>query len=205
VIEAEAKRLEAIVKDVLAANHLDSGELRLHVEPVDPVELTESAVEAVRLHLPDGISLAVDRPKRLPAVRADPQQLRQVLVNLLENAIKYSPDGGPVEVRLARKTECVQWSVSDRGLGVPPSERGRIFEKFYRLDPQMTRGIGGTGLGLYICRELVRRLDGRIWVDANGDRGSIFQVQIPVANGGGRRKREPRAAARVAAGAARDL
>jgi signal transduction histidine kinase len=75
----------------------------------------------------------------------------------------------------------VRISVSDRGLGVPPGEQQRIFEKFYRLDPNMTRGIGGTGLGLYICRELVRMMDGRIWVDSRPGEGSTFSVEIPVA------------------------
>ena len=138
-------------------------------------------VDAARTHLPEGITLSLTAPKKLPAVRADEQQLRQVLVNLVDNAVKYSPDGGPVDVRLTREDDHVLWRVSDRGLGIPPSERRRVFEKFYRLDPHMTRGIGGTGLGLYICRELVNRLDGRIWVESNNGKGSSFYVQIPVA------------------------
>jgi two-component system sensor histidine kinase VicK len=75
----------------------------------------------------------------------------------------------------------VEFAISDEGLGIPLAEQRRIFEKFYRLDPQMTRGVGGTGLGLYICRELVRRMDGRIWVDSNAGRGSTFHVELPVA------------------------
>ena len=128
-------------------------------------------------------------PKRLPPVAADEQQLRQVLVNLVENAVKYSPDGGPVKVKVSRGERGVRWAVSDQGLGIPASERRRVFEKFYRLDPNMTRGIGGTGLGLYICRELVRRLDGRIWVEGNSSdepngrgMGSTFYIEIPVAD-----------------------
>ncbi|MDX6486611.1 MAG: two-component system, OmpR family, sensor histidine kinase VicK, partial [Gaiellaceae bacterium] len=73
----------------------------------------------------------------------------------------------------------VRFSVSDTGLGIPPAEQRRVFEKFFRLDPDMARGIGGTGLGLYICRELVRRVDGRIWVESDGSSGSTFQVVIP--------------------------
>jgi PAS domain S-box-containing protein len=181
IVEHESNRLAEIVNDLLLASHLDSGRLQLAIETVDPKALTTSVIEAARIHLPEGVTLDLTAPKRLPAVRADEQQLRQVLVNLVDNAVKYSPDGGPVTVRLKREEGHVVWSVSDRGLGIPASERRRVFEKFYRLDPHMTRGIGGTGLGLYICRELVHRLDGRIWVESNNGKGSTFCVQIPVA------------------------
>ena len=88
----------------------------------------------------------------------------------------------------------VRFSISDSGLGIPLGEQRRIFEKFYRLDPDMARGIGGTGLGLYICRELVRRVDGRIWVESDGGTGSTFHVEIPqdrVAAGSNGRRRRP--------------
>ena len=105
-------------------------------------------------------------PDGLPPVAADPDKVRQVLVNLVDNAIKYSPDGGPVEVSVeAVRDRCASRSAT-AGLGIPAAEHDRIFEKFYRLDPNLTRGVGGTGLGLYICRELVRRMDGRIWVES---------------------------------------
>ena len=181
VVADESDRLANIVNDVLLASHLDSGQLHLQIETVDATKVTESVLEATRTHLPDNVTLEVKAAKRLPAVAADEQQLRQVLLNLVENAIKYSPDGGRVEIELARNERSVRWVVSDEGLGIPPSERRRIFEKFYRLDPDMTRGIGGTGLGLYISRELVRRLNGRIWVEGNNGRGSRFHVELPVA------------------------
>ena len=181
IVEHESGRLAEIVNDLLLASHLDSGRLQLAIETVDPKAVTASVVDAARTHLPDGITLDLAAPKRLPAVRADEQQLRQVLVNLVDNAVKYSPDGGPVNVRLKREDDYVLWTVSDRGLGIPAPERRRVFEKFYRLDPHMTRGIGGTGLGLYICRELVHRLDGRIWVESNNGKGSTFCVQLPIA------------------------
>jgi PAS domain S-box-containing protein len=187
IVEHESGRLAEIVNDLLLASHLDSGRLQLAIVTVDPKAITTSVVEAARTHLPEGITLDLAAPKKLPAVRADEQQLRQVLVNLVENAVKYSPDGGPVNVRLEREADHVLWTVSDRGLGIPAGERRRVFEKFYRLDPHMTRGIGGTGLGLYICRELVHRLDGRIWVDSNNGKGSSFFVMIPIAKGSPKR------------------
>src|SRR5207253_7262312 len=119
------------------------------------------------------------------------------LVNLVENAVKYSPDGGSVEVALEPRGSMLRFAVHDEGLGVPENERTRIFEKFYRLDPNMTRGIGGTGLGLYICRELVRRVNGKIWVEPHDDTGSTFVVEIPLADAHprkrGRRRRKPAA------------
>jgi signal transduction histidine kinase len=154
----------------------------LKIETVDAAKVTESVLEATRTHLPENVTMEVKAPKRLPAVEADEQQLRQVLLNLVENAIKYSPDGGRVQIELARSERSVRWIVSDEGLGIPAAERRRVFEKFYRLDPDMTRGIGGTGLGLYISRELVRRLNGRIWVEGNNGKGSRFHVELPVAS-----------------------
>ena len=149
----------------------------------------ERVLEAARPHLPDGITLAFDAPKKLAPVAADEQQLRQVLVNLVENAVKYSPEGGPAEVKLTEGPRYVRGALSDKGRGIPAGERRRIFEKFYRLDPNMTRGIGGTGLGLYICHELVRRLDGRIWVEARRGKGSTFYVELPTAQRSARAER----------------
>jgi PAS domain S-box-containing protein len=181
VVAQESDRLAQIVNDVLLASHLDSGQLKLRIDTVDAAKVTKNVVEAARTHLPEGVTLNLTAPKRLPPVAADEQQLRQVLVNLVENAVKYSPEGGPVEVTLDRGDRGILWAVSDEGLGIPASERRRVFEKFYRLDPDMIGGIGGTGLGLYICRELVHRLDGRIWVEANNGKGSTFFVEIPSA------------------------
>jgi PAS domain S-box-containing protein len=181
VVAQESDRLAQIVNDVLLASHLDSGQLKLRIDTVDAAKVTKNVVESARTHLPEGVTLNLTAPKRLPPVAADEQQLRQVLVNLVENAVKYSPDGGPVEVKIDRGDRGVLWAVSDEGLGIPASERRRVFEKFYRLDPNMIGGIGGTGLGLYICRELVHRLDGRIWVESNNGKGSTFFVEIPSA------------------------
>ena len=188
VIAEESGKLSEIVNDLLLASQLDSGKLKANVEACDPREIAASEVAAARTHLPANIELQLNAPVELPHVAADAGQLRQVLSNLIENAIKYSPAGGGVVLELEPREHFVRFSVRDSGLGVPREEQARIFEKFYRLDPDMTHGIGGTGLGLYICRELVRRVDGRIWVESDGRTGSTFVVEIPrettlVANG----------------------
>jgi PAS domain S-box-containing protein len=179
VITEESDRLAEIVGDLLLASQLDTGKLEATVEPCDPRAIAQLELDAAETHLPDNVVLALEAPEDLPRVAADAGQLRQVLSNLIENAIKYSPDGGTVTVSLARHDRHVRFSVSDEGLGIPPAEQRRVFEKFFRLDPDMTRGIGGTGLGLYICRELVRRVDGRISVESDGRSGTTFHVEIP--------------------------
>ena len=102
-----------------------------------------------------------------------------MLDNLIENAIKYSPDGCRTEVRVEERERTVSFSVVDEGSGIPPEEHERIFEKFYRLDPEQAHGIGGSELGLYVCRELVERIEGRISVDSVPGRGSTFTVELP--------------------------
>jgi two-component system sensor histidine kinase VicK len=151
------------------------------IEPCDPLALATDVIEAQRVHLPPRIHLELEAPADTATVAADPDKVRQVLVNLLDNAVKYSPDGGEVRLSIGSDGHRVRFSISDEGLGIPYAEQRRIFEKFYRVDPQMTRGIGGTGLGLYICRELVRRMDGRIWVTSEPGRGSTFAFELPVA------------------------
>jgi PAS domain S-box-containing protein len=179
VIAEESGRLSEIVNDLLLASQLDTGKLQANVEACDPREIAVVELEAARTHVPESIELRLAAPEVLPAVSADPGQLRQVLSNLIDNAIKYSPSGGAVIIALEPRDRFVRFSVTDDGLGIPRDEQSRIFEKFYRLDPDMKEGIGGTGLGLYICRELVRRVDGRIWVESDGSSGSTFVVEIP--------------------------
>jgi signal transduction histidine kinase len=182
VIAEESSRLADIVNDLLLASQLDAGTLQVTIERCDVRELVKGAIDSARTHLPDSVRLEFEEPQsEIPPVAADEAQLRQVVANLIDNAVKYSPEGGDVSIRLEAANRSVRFSIADQGLGVPATEQSRIFEKFYRLDPAMTRGIGGTGLGLYICRELLRRIEGRIWVEPNDDRGSVFHVELPLA------------------------
>ncbi len=182
LIADESERLGRIVNEILLANQLDAGRLDLDLEPFDAHDLVERVVEATRMHAPPSVKLVIDADGELPSVSADLDKVRQVLVNLVENAIKYSPDGGRVQVGVHARDDFVRFHVCDEGLGVAPEEQERIFEKFYRADPQMVRGVGGTGLGLYICRELIDRMGGRIWVEPNDDKGSTFFFELQTAD-----------------------
>jgi signal transduction histidine kinase len=181
VVYRESDRLVRFVNDVLWTSRLDTGALQLALRRTNAVELAGEVVEAARTHTPETLSLALVAPRAVPPIEADPDQLRRVLGNLLENAIKYSPEGGRVEVKLEPNGAAVRFSVRDEGIGIPRTELERVFEKFYRADPHMTRGVSGTGLGLYICRELVRRMNGHIWVASEPDKGSTFAFELPLA------------------------
>jgi len=181
LIADESERLGRIVNEILLANQLDAGRLDLEVEPFDPADLVERVVEATRAYAPPSVTLEASADDALPSVSADLDKARQVLVNLVENAIKYSPEGGHVGVEAVEHDGAVRFTVRDEGLGIAPEDQDRIFEKFYRADPQMVRGVGGTGLGLYICKELVNRMGGQIWVEPNGDKGSAFFFELQTA------------------------
>ena len=117
------------------------------VEACDGRDLLARAVEAARVRAPENISFRLSCPPTLPPVTADAGRVAQVLANLLENAVKYSPGGGRIDVAAVEASGAVRFSVADHGLGIPASEQERIFDKFHRLDPNMSRGVGGTGLG----------------------------------------------------------
>jgi PAS domain S-box-containing protein len=181
IISSESERLARVIDDILFASHLDSGRLRLATEHVDLAALVDDVAESMRLQLENGVTLEVETPSNgLPGVEIDPSKLRRVLLNLLENAIKYSPEGGPVVLHTEAENGRVRLRVRDQGLGIPRGEQERIFEKFYRADPLLSRGVGGTGLGLYICRELVQRMGGEIEVESEPGEGSTFTVELPV-------------------------
>jgi PAS domain S-box-containing protein len=181
VIASESDRLARIVNDILWASRLESGTMHTTIERCDGVDLARSVLDAARHYAPPSIELELDAPGETPLIAADPDKARQVLTNLVDNAVKYSPDGGKVRLEITPDGPVLRFAVSDEGLGVPPSEHRRIFEKFYRLDPDLTRGVGGTGLGLYISRELLERMGGRIWVESSGSGGSRFVAELPVA------------------------
>jgi signal transduction histidine kinase len=194
VIAEQTARLNRLIATLLDLSRLQSGQLSIEHAPVDLNALARRIVDETQLVLErHTLELSAPEDGKPLVVTGDELRLEQVLQNLIQNAIKYSPMGGLIRVELEPRDGMARLSVSDQGLGIPPSEQRRIFEKFYRLDPDMTRGIGGTGLGLYICRELVRRVDGRIWVESQPGHGSTFFVEIPVSHRRPRTARAPEA------------
>jgi PAS domain S-box-containing protein len=190
VIGQESEHLAQIVDQLLVAAQIDREQLRLMESDCDVAELCTSVVDAADARRPESIRLELSVPAQRRPLRCDQSRLKQVLVNLVENAIKYSPDGGRVEVRVADFPNRVRIDVTDEGLGIPPSEQSRIFEKFYRLDAEMTRGVGGSGLGLYISREIVERMGGSLSVRSRRGSGSTFTVTLPRAVSGARERAE---------------
>jgi two-component system phosphate regulon sensor histidine kinase PhoR len=180
MIAEQSNRLANLVEEILVAAQLDSGSLRVVADTFDAEDLVRGVVMVARSRVGEETTIEVVMPSVVPKVHGDGERTRQVLLNLLDNAIKYSPSGGRIEVGLSAVGDRLRFSVQDQGLGIPLGEQERIFDKFYRLDPDQRGGIGGTGLGLYICRELVRSMHGRIWVESEPGKGTTFAFELPA-------------------------
>jgi signal transduction histidine kinase len=180
MVASQAARLGQITEAVLLATQLDRGTLPVVPEPVDVGELTRATVEAMRSQLPPSADVDVDVAPEVGTASGARDRIQQVLVNLLDNAVKYGGDGR-VSVRVEPANGAVRILVADSGPGIPFAEQQRIFEKFYRSGPELTRAPGGTGLGLYISRELVQRMGGRLDVHSEPGAGATFVVELPRA------------------------
>jgi signal transduction histidine kinase len=181
-IASEAGRLTAIVDRLLAVARLDSGDLQVQLASTDVrmvvSEVVASAKQALAL---DGHEFVLDLPPEPLDAEADRDKLRQILTDLIENAVKYSPDGGTITVTARRHDDTVEVSVEDEGIGIPESEQQRIFAKFYRAEAGRDLESGGTGLGLFIAKELLAAMRGRIWVRSREGEGSSFAFALPLA------------------------
>lgn len=182
MIGKQSKRLASLVEDILLAGQLDTGSLRVEREPFNAAAVARAAVDEARQRAATKAMLRISTPDDLPRVLGDEGRTHQVLANLIDNAVKYSPAGSRVDVDVQRERGRVRFSVRDRGPGIPRAEQEHVFEKFYRLDPDHRYGVGGSGLGLYICRQLVSSMHGRIWVEPAPRHGSIFAFELPVAD-----------------------
>jgi signal transduction histidine kinase len=180
VIYHEARRLTGLINDFLDLQRIEDNRFELVKKPVDLAELIRNHVEVYRGQSAAHI-LTVSVEPDLPPLNTDPDRVLQVLGNLLSNAVKYSPGGGVIEVTAARRSsQEVEVAVKDNGLGIPAEALPKLFYPFYRVDNSDRRQIGGTGLGLALCRKTLRVLGGEIWVRSEYGKGSIFSFSLPI-------------------------
>ena len=179
-VEVETGHLVQMVNELLDLARIEGGtEIRLG-DDVDLARLATASIDRLRLFADrQGVELAVEADPAARPVRGDEERLGQVFVNLVHNAVKFSPDGGTVTVDIRADADDVVASVTDHGIGISAADAARIFERFYKADRARVRG-GGTGLGLAIARHVVERHGGRIWVESEEGRGSTFAFAIPA-------------------------
>jgi PAS domain S-box-containing protein len=178
-IASESERLTEIVDQLLNVARLDAGDLQVERGRIDLGSVVSEVVEMADAG--NGHRFEIDLPDEPLAAEADPDKVRQVFNILVENALRYSPQGGTVTVGARRNADRVEVRVVDEGMGIPAAEREWIFRKFYRAESAARDGAAGTGLGLFIAKELVNAMGGRIWVDSKEGEGSSFSFELPVA------------------------
>jgi PAS domain S-box-containing protein len=181
-IASESERLTEIVDQLLNVARLDAGDLQVELGRIDVASVVSELVETVEESgVMNSHRFEIDLPDEPLAAEADPDKVRQIFNILVENALRYSPGGGTVTVGARRNDDRVEVRVADEGIGIPPAERERIFRKFYRAESAARDGAAGTGLGLFIAKELVTAMGGRIWVDSTEGEGSSFLFELPAA------------------------
>ncbi|HLL22320.1 MAG TPA: ATP-binding protein, partial [Kofleriaceae bacterium] len=183
-LHRNAERLARILADLLDLSRLDAGQYRLDIGSVPLRAAIDQSMTAIETHAA-ARGVTVDIAVGELAVQADPKALDQILVNLIDNAVKYTRAGGNVWVEAKREDQHVRIEVRDDGPGIADKHRERVFERFYRADASRSREAGGTGLGLSIVKHLVESMHGKVGVDPNLPNGSIFWLRLPTSNGGG--------------------
>ncbi len=182
IIREHARRLARLTDDLLKLSRIEAGRLELEIRPIRVQALVNGCVETARFNAGTrGLQIQVDLPEDIPAVLGDGAQLGEVLQNLLDNAVQYTPSGGQITVKARANGHNIVFTVSDTGIGIPESDLERIFERFYRVDAARSREAGGTGLGLAIARHIVEAHGGRIWVEGAIGQGSRFSFIVPGA------------------------
>ncbi len=182
IIREHAGRLGRLTDDLMELSLIEAGKLEMEFRSLGVAEVIEPCVETARLRAgPKQLTLVVEAAADLPRIRGDARRLQEVLQNLLDNAVQYTPAGGRITVRAARRDAQVVIAVSDTGIGIPHADQERIFERFYRVDAARSREVGGTGLGLSIAKHLVEAHGGRLTVESDVGRGSTFSVFLPIA------------------------
>jgi two-component system phosphate regulon sensor histidine kinase PhoR len=181
IIRNHAIRLARLTNDLLKLARIEAGKLEVEFSTVGLMELIEACAETTLLKADrKEITLEIEVPPKLPAVRGDAGLMRDVLQNLLDNAIQYTPHGGHIRVTADAGDRDAVVTVADTGIGIPLADQERIFERFYRVDAARSREAGGTGLGLSIAKHIVEAHGGRLWVESTVGQGSRFSFSIPL-------------------------
>jgi signal transduction histidine kinase len=177
-----SRRLADLVKDLLSVSRIESGRIKIVSSSIDLLSLVKQAVDELKHNAEEKkLKLSIMEPKKtLPQVNADPDRIMQVCVNLINNAIKYTPKG-EITVNIELKNDNVLVSVADSGIGISKADQRHLFEKFHRIDNPLTAGIMGTGLGLYIVKNIINLSGGEVIVQSDPGKGSVFSFSLPVA------------------------
>jgi two-component system, OmpR family, phosphate regulon sensor histidine kinase PhoR len=182
IIRDHATRLAVLTDDLLKLARIEAGKLEVQFGPVQLADVIERCVETAQLKASrKQIVLELDVPPNLPAVHGDASLLRDVVQNLLDNAIQYTPETGRVNISVTAGPRDAVVTMADTGIGIPLAEQGRIFERFYRVDAARSREAGGTGLGLSIAKHIVEAHGGRLWVESEVGHGSRFSFSVSLA------------------------
>ncbi|PYU74613.1 MAG: hypothetical protein DMG49_04440 [Acidobacteria bacterium] len=181
VILEHSRRLARLTDDLLKLSKMDADRLELEIRRLSVSQFVESCIETTQRPAAEkDLRISVNLPARLPDIAADRLRLAEVLQNLLDNAMQYTPTGGQIVVSASADGAEVTFTVSDTGIGIPQADQPRIFERFYRVDVARSREVGGTGLGLSIAKHLVEVHGGRIWVESEVGQGSQFHFTVPI-------------------------
>jgi two-component system phosphate regulon sensor histidine kinase PhoR len=181
IILEHSKRLARLTDDLLMLSKMDADRLNLEISRLSVSQFVESCVETTQRPAAEkDLRVSVNLAQCLPDIAADRRRLAEILQNLLDNAIQYTPPGGQIMVSASADSDEVTFTVSDTGIGIPQADQPRIFERFYRVDVARSREVGGTGLGLAIAKHLVEVHGGRIWVDSEVGQGSQFHFTVPI-------------------------
>jgi signal transduction histidine kinase len=182
IIDSESDRLDELIRNLLDMSRLEAGVLRIDREPTDMAEVARSCIQRVQ-RLTERHQLQMEwSVDQLADI--DPRRIAQIVTNLLENAVKYSPDGGEIvltgQMQGQGSGAVLQISVADQGVGIPQRDLHRVFDRFHRVEGEISKRVGGTGLGLAICKRLVEAHGGKIWVESRLGKGSTFYFTVPL-------------------------
>lgn len=180
-IRENALRLNRLVNDLLTLSNIELGEAKLHLEDVDPTDVLENVLTIMAGSLREKqLQVIRNLPGNLPSIQADRDRMAQILINILDNAVKYTPAGGTITVETSRMEKEAVMRISDTGIGIPKTEIPKLGERFYRVDKARSRQLGGTGLGLSIVKHLMQAHGGRMIIDSNPGKGTMVSLYFPL-------------------------